>query len=510
LKSEIRNPKSEIRNPQSAIRNPQSAIRNPQSTMPLSLSRRAFLGKTANGLGHIALASLLLRDLRAAGTTGVLPTTIRTIAPKAKRVIWLFQSGGPSHVDLFDGKPALDRLHGSNLPDSVRGGQRVTGMTSGQANFPVVRPIVDGKPCGPADVWISNLLPYTQQIAGELCVVRSMHTEAINHDPAITLMNTGSMQLGNPSIGSWISYGLGTENSNLPAFMVLVSQGTGKNPGQPIFSRLWGSGFLPSQHQGVMLRAGSEPVLYLDNPHGVSRQRRRHLLDDLARLNEAFAADSGDPETTARIHAYEMAFRMQASVPDLTDLASEPTATFDLYGPESRKPGTYAANCLLARRLAERGVRFIQLFHRGWDQHIAITRQLPNQCRDTDQPSAALIKDLKQRGLLEDTLVVWGGEFGRTVYSQGDPNSAVAGRDHHGRCFSIWLAGGGVKPGTVLGQTDDFAWNITEDPHHIRDLHATILHQLGIDPHRFTFPFRGLEQRLTGVEPANVIHKILA
>ena len=477
---------------------------------PFSLSRRAFLGKTANGLGHIALSSLLLRDLRAANATGVLPPTLRTIAPKAKRVIWLFQSGGPSHVDLFDGKPALDRLHGSELPDSVRGGQRVTGMTSGQSSFPVVRPIAPGSPCGPADVWISDLLPHTRKIAGEICVIRSLHTEAINHDPAITLMNTGSMQLGNPSIGAWISYGLGTDNANLPAFMVLVSQGTGKNPGQPIFSRLWGAGFLPSQHQGVVLRAGAEPVLYLENPSGVSRERRRHLLDSLAELNHHFATETGDPETTARIHAYEMAFRMQASVPDLTDLSGESAATYDLYGPESRTPGTYAANCLLARRLAERGVRFIQLFHRGWDQHIAITRQLPNQCRDTDQASAALVLDLKQRGLLEDTLVVWGGEFGRTVYSQGTPNSAVAGRDHHGRCFSVWLAGAGVKPGSVLGETDDFAWNITRDPHHIRDLHATILHQLGLDHNRFTFPFRGLDQRLTGVEPAHVIRNILS
>jgi hypothetical protein len=476
-------------------------------------SRRAFLGQAANGLGHAALSAMLLRGRAAASAapapSDTIPAAFRALAPKAKRVIYLFQSGGPSHVDLFDGKPALDQLHGSALPDSVRGGQRVTGMTSGQSSFPVIRPIAGGKLCGPSGVWISDLLPHTQKIAGEICVVRSMHTEAINHDPAITLINTGSMQLGNASVGSWVSYGLGTDNSNLPAYMVLVSQGTGKNPGQPIFSRLWGSGFLPSQHQGVLLRAGADPVLYLDNPSGISRPQRRSLLDDLAILNQRFAEEVGDPETVARIHAYEMAFRMQASVPELTDLSGEPDSTFDLYGPESRKPGTYAANCLLARRLAERGVRFIQLFHRGWDQHVAITRQLPNQCRDTDQPSAGLIMDLKQRGLLEDTLVVWGGEFGRTVYSQGAIGAPTSGRDHHGRCFSIWMAGAGVKPGFALGETDDFCWNITADPHHIRDLNATILHQLGIDHNRFTYPYRGLDQKLTGVEPAKVMGKIL-
>lgn len=481
---------------------------------PIVHSRRAFLGKTASGLGHMALSSLLLPSLSRL-TRGAEPTdenmaAFRAIAPKAKRVIYLFQSGGPSHVDLFDGKEALTKLHGSDLPPSVRGDQRVTGMTAGQSKFPVVQPIVGGRKCGPSGVWISDLLPYTQKVAGEICVVRSMHTEAINHDPAVTLINTGSMQLGNAFAGAWVSYGLGTENVNLPAYMVLVSQGTGKNPGQPIFSRLWGSGFLPSQHQGVVLRAGVDPVLYLENPKGVSREHRRAQLDDLEKLNQRFADEVGDPETVARIHAYEMAFRMQASVPELTDLSNEPASTFDLYGSESRKPGTYAANCLLARRLAERGVRFIQLFHRGWDQHIAITNQLPKQCRDTDQPSAALIWDLKQRGLLEDTLVIWGGEFGRTVYSQGKLGSPVAGRDHHGRCFSIWLAGAGVQGGTVVGETDDFCWNITKDPYHIRDLNATMLNQLGIDHNRLTYPHRGLDQKLVGVEPAKVMDKVLA
>ena len=475
-----------------------------------SLNRRAFLGQSAGGLGQAALNSLLMASLvKASRGEQIEPDAFRQYAPKAKRVIFLFQSGGPSHVDLFDGKPSLEKHHGSGLPDSVRGDQRITGMTSGQKSFPVVRPIVSGKRCGPAGVWISDMLPWTQKIAGEICVIRSMHTEAINHDPGITLANTGSMQLGNASMGSWVSYGLGSDNQNMPAFMVLISQGTGKNPGQPIFSRLWSSGYLPSHHQGVMLRAGADPVLYLDNPAGVSRAQRRKLLDDLAVLNNHFAEKTGDPETMARIHSYEMAFRMQASVPDLTDLSNETTETFDLYGPESRKPGTYAANCLLARRLAERGVRFVQLFHRGWDQHIAITRQLPNQCRDTDQPSAALVMDLKRRGLLEDTLVIWGGEFGRTVFSQGALGSPVAGRDHHGRCFSIWMAGAGVKAGHVHGETDDFCWNIEKDPVHLRDLHATILQQMGIDHHRLVFPYRGLDQKLTGVEPARVVKEIL-
>jgi hypothetical protein len=473
---------------------------------PFISTRRAFLGTSSAAIGQLALASLMNQECSAAAAQQVM----RSFAPKAKRVICLFQSGGPSHIDLFDGKPSLYKHHGKDLPPSVRGDQRVTGMTSGQSSFPVVQPLAEGKPCGPAGVWISNLLPWTQKIAGEICVVRSMHTEAINHDPAITLANTGSMQLGNASAGAWISYGLGTDNANLPAFMVLVSQGTGKNPGQPIFSRLWGSGFLPSQHQGVLLRGGAEPVLYLDNPSGIEREHRRVQLDSLAQLNQQFGERSGDPETFARIQQYEMAFRMQASVPELTDLSSESPETFELYGKESRKPGTYAANCLLARRLAERGVRFIQLFHRGWDQHVALARQLPAQCRDTDQPSAALIMDLKRRGLLDDTLVIWGAEFGRTVYSQGQLGAASSGRDHHGRCFSVWLAGGGIKPGSVHGETDDFGWNITRDPVHLRDLHATMLNQLGLNHERFVFPYRGLDQKLVGVEPAKVVKQILA
>jgi uncharacterized protein (DUF1501 family) len=367
-----------------------------------------------------------------------------------------------------------------------------------------------GKRCGKHGTWISDLLPNIQTIADDICIIKSLHTEAINHDPAITYMNTGNQLPGYASMGAWASYGLGTENQNLPAFIAMVSQGTGKNPGQPIFSRLWSSGFLPASHQGVGLRAGANPVLYLNNPPGVDRPQRRAMLDDLAKLNHRRAAELGDPETVARIDAYEMAFRMQTSVPELTDISQESAATLADYGPEVKKPGSYAANCLLARRLLERDVRFVQLFHRGWDQHIAMARQLPNQCRDIDQPTAALIRDLKQRGLLEDTLVVFATEFGRTVFSQGklgDPNS---GRDHHGRAFTVWLAGGGIKGGMEYGATDDFCYNITENPVHLRDLHATILHCLGIDHARFTHRFRGLNARLTGVEEAHVVRAILA
>ena len=334
-----------------------------------------------------------------------------------------------------------------------------------------------------------------------------MHTEAINHDPGITFINTGNQQIGHPSLGAWLSYGLGSENQNLPGYMVLISQGTGKNPGQPIFSRLWGSGYLPSEHQGVRLRPGSNPVLHLSNPNGIDSQMRRGQLDDLAKLNQRHAELTGDPEIEARIAQYEMAYRMQTSVPDLTDMSDEPEDVFEMYGPDSRKPGTYAANCLLARRMIERDVRCIQLFHRGWDQHNSLVTHLGNQCRDTDQASAALVTDLRQRGLLEDTLVIWGGEFGRTAYSQGGLNS---GRDHHGRCFSVWMAGGGVKSGIEYGETDDFCYNIASGGVHVRDLNATIMHLLGIDHHRLTFKFQGLEQRLTGVEPARVVHEILA
>jgi len=476
-------------------------------------TRRAFLGQQAGGLGRIALGSLLLSGTSQAdeGRTGLVsPHDLPHFAARAKRVIYLFQSGGPSHVDLFDYTPKLGEMHGKELPASVKGTQRVTGMTAGQSSYPVVAPMSGMKQCGSHGTWISDLLPYTQQIADQISIVKSVNTEAINHDPAITYINTGSQQLGHASLGSWLSYGLGNENDNLPAYMVLLSQGTGKNPGQPLFSRLWGNGYLPSNHQGVKLRPGSSPVLYLANPDGVTATSRRQLLDDLGTLNRFRADETGDPEILARIDAYEMAFRMQTSVPNLMDLSDESEATFERYGPDARKPGSFAANCLLARRMAERGVRFVQLFHRGWDQHVSLERQLPRQCQDVDQPSAALVNDLKERGLLDETLVIWGGEFGRTVYSQGAIGSPGAGRDHHGRCFSIWMAGGGIKSGFEYGKTDEFSYNVVEDPVHIRDLNATILHCLGVDHRRFTFKFRGLDHRLTGVEEAHVVNGLLS
>jgi hypothetical protein len=467
-----------------------------------SLTRRAFLSNTAGGLGAMALHGLLTNNARAAAGT-----FFPHLRPTAKRVIYLFQSGGPSHIDLFNYKPTMKQLHGTELPDSVRQGQRLTGMTSGQKTFTVCAPTKEFKQRGKSGLWISEYLPHTAGIADEMSVIQSMYTEAINHDPGITLINTASQIPGRPSMGAWVSYGLGSLNEDLPSYVVLISQGTGKNPGQPIFSRLWGSGFLPSSHQGVKLRSGENPVLYLKDPPGVDRSARRAMLDDLAEMNQLHFAKTNDPEIQTRIDQYEMAFRMQTSAPDLVDLSNEPESTFELYGPDSRKPGTYAYNCLLARRLAERDVRFIQLFHRGWDQHNSLVPHLTNQCMDTDQPSAALVTDLKQRGLLEDTLVIWGGEFGRTAYSQGELGS---GRDHHGRCFSMWLAGGGIKGGTVYGDTDDWCYNITRDPVHSRDLNATIMHCLGIDNEKFTYKFQGLHHRPTGVEESNVVNGILA
>ncbi|QEG36745.1 DUF1501 domain-containing protein [Bythopirellula goksoeyrii] len=486
---------------------------NPQQEKARHETRRTFLGKTAGGIGQIALGSLLYssvpQTVQAAPAilgSGKLPH----FAPKAKRVVCLFQSGGMSHVDLFDNKATLAKFNGEEIPASVKGDQRLTGMTSGQSSYPVVAPLWNGRLCGQQGTWISDLLPHTQTIADDVCLVKTVYTEAINHDPAITYMNTGNQQPGYASMGAWVSYGLGTENENLPTFIAMVSQGSGKNPGQPIFSRLWGSGFLPSSHQGVGLRAGASPVLYLNDPPGTDRKQRRAMLDDLANLNRMRAQQLGDPETLTRINAYEMAFRMQTSVPELTDISEESEATLAGYGPEVHKPGSYAANCLLARRLLERDVRFVQLYHRGWDQHIAIGRQLPNQCRDIDQPTAALVKDLKQRGLLEDTLVVFATEFGRTVFSQGVLGSPTMGRDHHGRCFTVWLAGAGIRSGMEYGMTDDFCYNIVENPVHLRDLHATILHCLGIDHARFTYPFRGLDAKLTGVEEAHIVRGILS
>jgi uncharacterized protein (DUF1501 family) len=487
----------------------------PARDIQTALNRRVFLGDHLRGLGVVALGSLLERDRTAsaeaisANVSSGGRSGLPHFPAHAKRVVCLFQSGGVSHVDLFDDKETLHQHAGEEIPPSIKGDQRLTGMTSGQSSYPVVPAMRSGTRSGPQGTWISDMLPHLQGVAGELCLIKSLHTEAINHDPGITFWNTGNQQPGYASMGAWVSYGLGSENENLPAFIAMVSQGTGKNPGQPIFSRLWGNGFLPSSHQGVGLRPGASPVPYLGNPDGIDRNQRRALLDDLRELNHAYAQESGDPETLARIDAYEMAFRMQMSVPELMDIGNESAETLASYGPEVQRPGSYAANCLMARRLLERDVRFVQLFHRGWDQHIAIRRQLPNQCRDVDQPTAALLRDLKQRGLLADTLVVFATEFGRTVFSQGRLGDPGMGRDHHGRCFTVWMAGGGIRAGMEYGVTDEFAYNIAENPVHIRDLHATILHCLGIDHARFSYPFRGLNVRLTGVEEAHVVKPIL-
>ncbi len=470
----------------------------------LAMTRRHFFSRTAAlGVGTAALASLLAEEGRAEGGLEGLPH----FKPKAKRVIYLFQHGAPSQLDLFDYKPELAKRRGENLPDSVRRGQRLTGMTAYQASFPTAPSIFKFVQHGNSGMWMSELLPYTSKVADELCLIRSMHTEAINHDPAVTFFQTGFQLAGRPSIGAWISYGLGSENKDLPAFVVLVSQGVGGS--QALADRCWGSGFLPTKHQGVKFRSGADPVLYLNDPPGYSSEARRRFLSDLAKLNEQRLEEVQDPEIATRIAQYEMAFRMQSSVPELTDLSTEPESTFELYGPDSRKPGTYAANCILARRLAERGVRFIQLFHRGWDQHGNLPKEIRGQCQQTDQATAALILDLKQRGLLEDTLVVWGGEFGRTVYSQGTLTETNYGRDHHPRCFCLWLAGGGVKGGLTYGATDDFSYNIVENPVDVHDLHATILHQLGIDHTKLTYKFQGRHFRLTDVG-GKVIRPILA
>ena len=474
------------------------------------ISRRQLLTRTSLGLGAVALSSLINPSVLSAATSsssGALKAP--HFAPKARRIIYLFQSGGPSHLDLFDYKPKLDALFGKDLPPSVRMGQRLTGMTSGQTAFPMIPSKFGFNRYGQNGTYVSDLLPHTAKILDDLCLVRSMHTEAINHDPAITFMQTGSQQPGRPSFGSWIDYGLGSENSNLPAFVVLVSKGKARAGAQGLLSRLWGSGFLPTKHQGVKLRSKCDPILYLSDPDGIDHDCRRDMLDGIGKLNAMRHGALGDPEIETRIAQYEMAYRMQSSVPELMDTSGEPQETFDLYGPESRTPGTYAANALLARRLVERGVRFVQLYHRDWDQHDNLPGQLAINANETDQPSAALITDLKQRGLLDDTLVIWGGEFGRTVYAQGGASKDNYGRDHHGRCFSIWMAGGGIKAGVVQGTTDDFGYNVVEDPVHVHDLNATILHCLGIDHERLTFKFQGRHYRLTDVE-GHVVKPLLA
>jgi hypothetical protein len=463
------------------------------------MNRRYFLRNVGTHLGGAALASLIV------GESGA----VTHFAPKAKRVISLFMHGGPSQLDLWDEKPGLRSLHGQELPESVRGDQRLTGMTSGQASKPVTASLFRFERHGASGVAVSELLPHLGSVVDELCLIHSMHTEAINHDPAVTMLQTGHQQPGRPSFGAWASYGLGSENSNLPAFVVLLSRGSAARPADPLYARLWGSGFLPSNHQGVALRSSGDPVLYLANPPGVTDSMRRDQLDALAQLNRTAAEREVDPEITTRIAQYEMAFRMQSSVPELTDLRDEPQATFEAYGPQAARPGTFAANCLLARRLVERGVRFVQLYHRGWDQHYNLPSDLRLQCGDVDQPCASLIRDLKQRGLLDETLVIWGGEFGRTTYSQGKLEATNYGRDHHGRCFSIWLAGGGVRPGMVHGETDEFSFNIVRDPVHVHDLNATLLHLLGIDHRKLVYRFQGRDYRLTDVE-GHVVKGILA
>jgi len=473
---------------------------------PLQITRRQFLGRAATGIGVAALAALLNPKLFGAIDSAKL--FVPHFAPRARRVIWLTQAGAPSQLDLFDYKPNLRSRFKEELPDSVRGGQRLTGMTSNQKTYPVAPSVFEFKQHGQAGVWLSELLPHTAQVVDELCVIRSLHTEAINHDPAMTLLQTGSQQAGRPSLGSWLSYGLGTENQNLPTFVVMISRPSGPTNAQPLHERMWSAGFLPSIHQGVRFSPGKDPVLFLSNPTGITNGRRRAMLDDLAQLNRMKLDDYQDPEIQTRIAQYELAYRMQASVPELTDLSKEPKSTFELYGPESEKPGTYAANCILARRLAERGVRFIQLYHRGWDQHDKLPEGIKSQCYDTDQPTAALIHELRQLGLLDDTLVIWGGEFGRTVFSQGQLTEKTFGRDHHPRCFTIWMAGGGIKPGMVLGETDDYSYNVVRDPVHIHDLNATILHCLGFNHERLIYRHQGRDYRLTDVH-GNVVKEVL-
>ncbi len=485
---------------------------NPIHEKQLLLTRRHFFGRTAAGLGAAALGSLLNPGLFAAPGQKKEPrfgglTGIPHFAPRAKRVIYLFMAGGPAQMDLFDHKPALEKLHNTELPESIRMGQRITGMTSGQKNFPCVKSLFKFKQHGKSGTWFSELIPNIAGIADDLCVVKTVNTEAINHDPAITFIQTGFQQPGRPCMGSWFSYGLGSANENLPSFIVMLSNG--KESDQPLYTRLWGSGFLPSEYQGVQFRGGGDPVLYLSNPPGIDPATRRRMLDGMAKLNAKQFDAYRDPEINTRIAQYEMAYRMQTSVPDLTDLSKESAATLEMYGPDVRKPGSFAYNCLLARRMAERGVRFTQLYHRGWDQHNSLPRRIREQCKDTDQPSAALVKDLKQRGLLDDTLVIWGGEFGRTIYSQGKIEPENYGRDHHGRNYCVWLAGGGIKPGITYGETDDYCYNVAENPVHIHDLNATILHCLGVNHEQLTHRFQGRDYRLTDIH-GQVVKGMLA
>lgn len=474
-----------------------------------TITRRHFFGQAGLGLGTAALANLLSSSTTTAATGAGLPD-LPHFAPRAKRAIYLFAAGAPSQIDTFDYKPKLDELFDTDLPESVRNGQRLTTMTSGQSRFPIAPSKFQFQQHGESGAWISELLPYTAQMVDDLSIIRSVHTEAINHDPAITYICTGHQLPGRASLGAWLSYGLGTMNDDLPSFVVMTPSWTGRQQAQALYNRLWGSGFLPSRYQGVALRSSGDPVLFLSNPPGVSTELRRRMLDRLEAFNQRTYEQIGDPETRTRIEQAEMAFRMQSSVPELIETSGETKSTLDRYGEDVHKPGTFAASCLLARRMAERDVRFVQIFHRGWDQHGNLAGDLPKQCKDVDQPAWALIQDLKDRGMLDDTLVVFGGEFGRTVYCQGKLTRENYGRDHHPRCFSIWMAGGGIKKGVIHGETDDFSYNIVKDPVHIHDLNATILHTLGIDHRRLTVKFQGLDVRLTGVENHQPIQAVLA
>lgn len=474
----------------------------------LNVNRRHFLGKVSVGLGSIALGSLLIPGLLDGTEEEVSAVTgMPHFAPKAKRVIYLFQNGAPSQLESFDYKPMLNKMHGEELPASVRMGQRLTGMTSNQSKFPLVGSHFKFQQYGKSGAWISEIFPNMAKIADELCFIKTMHTEAINHDPALTFMQTGAQQGNRPSMGAWLSYGLGSENKNLPAYCVLLSRGKGN--GQGVYSKLWTNGFLDSVHQGVQFSSGEEPVLYLNDPTGTDRERRRKMLDHLAELNNLSYQQFGDPEIQTRIQQYEMAYRMQTAVPELTDVSKEPDDIVKMYGADCLVPGTYAANCLLARKLSEAGVRFVQLYHQGWDQHGNLTGEMPLQAKDVDRASAALIMDLKQRGLLDETLVIWGGEFGRTNYCQGNLGVNNYGRDHHPRCYTIWMAGGGVKPGVTYGETDEFGYNIAKDPVHVNDFHATVLHLLGLDHERLIFKHLGRRYRLTDVA-GKVVRPILA
>ena len=465
----------------------------------LNMNRRRFLSKLSIGLGSAALGSLLIPDLFSGKNDleSELISGLPHFAPKAKRIIYLFQNGAPSQLESFDYKPTLNKMMGKDLPDSIRQGQRLTGMTSNQKTFPLVGSYYKFNQHGQSGAWVSELFPHMAKIVDDLCIVRSMHTEAINHDPALTFFQTGAQQGNRPSMGSWVSYGLGTENKNLPAFCVLLSRGQGN--GQGVYSKLWTNGFLDSVHQGVQFSSGEHPVLYLQDPEGLDKSERRKMLDKVSELNQLEYEQFGDPEIATKIQQYEMAYRMQTAVPEIMDVTKESDDIVKLYGPECLIPGTYAANCLLARKLSENGVRFIQLYHQGWDQHGNLPTEMKGQAVDVDQPSAALITDLKQRGLLDETLVIWGGEFGRTNYCQGAMTADNYGRDHHPRCFSIWMAGGGIKPGVVHGETDEFGYNIIKDPVHVHDFQATVLHQMGLNHEQLVFRHQGRRYRLTDV-----------